>query len=68
MVRRVAGRETVSMTELIDIADSGIPKVDAPDFRLIDERKLPRMTGDPGFTSWVKVQRLSYDFSWLREI
>jgi trimethylamine--corrinoid protein Co-methyltransferase len=32
-----------------DMTGSGIPKVGAPDLRLMDERKLPRMNGAPTF-------------------
>ena len=41
-----------------DITGSGMPKVGAPDLRLIDERKLPRTNGAPGRTSCVKAQHI----------
>ena len=41
-----------------DITGSGIPKVGAPDFKLMEERKLPRMNGAPGRTSCVNAQHI----------
>jgi len=35
-----------------------MPKVGAPLFRLIDERKLPRTNGAPGRTSWLKAPHI----------
>jgi len=38
------------------MAGSGVPKVGEPDFRLIEEKKLARIAGDPGRTSCVSAQ------------
>ena len=38
------------------MAGSGVPKVGEPDRSDIDDRKLPKMTGAPGRSSWVSAQ------------
>ena len=38
------------------IAGSGVPKVGEPERSDIDDRKLPKITGAPGRSSWVSAQ------------
>ena len=41
------------------VTGSGMPKVGAPDFSDIEERKLPNTNGEPGRTSWPNAPHIS---------
>src|SRR3990170_3095931 len=43
-------------TTIEPIAGSGVPNVGEPERNDIDDRKLPKITGAPGRSSWVSAQ------------
>ena len=59
---RLSRRQSCPIT-MLPMAGSGVPKVGAPERRLIDDRKLPKTTGAPLRSSCVSAQPASVSAS-----